>query len=445
MLSDMARVLGAARESRTEDHGSSLAGQREQIQRWAQVYRHEVVHVTEDASTSGALSPFKRDNLGPWLTDADMLAQWDVLVTAKVDRVSRSVVDFHDLLSFCRDQGKSYVSVGESFDLGTAMGRMVAQILAVFAEFERERISERARDGRKRTVAAGYWPGGWLPFGWRADDDGKGYLLVEDDTTALLAREMAARLVGGEPTTSIARWLNGLAVKTSHGNAWTTESVRKTLLGKYLPELLVDEEVAAKLAAMLAVPLRRPVSERYGDGYMLTRIVFCGVCEAPLYAAIKRERGYGYYQCRRSHVRARMDDLETAVEQSILDTAGEQELRRRVTVRGDDHSRQIVETEQQLATVLGIPEIDASPLEAKLAKLRETPHEPDRIEWVPVKVGNRERVTVRQYWLLLAGDTETNAFLREQCVRVTVSRDGVDVDTGLLGVRTEARTEAFTL
>jgi DNA invertase Pin-like site-specific DNA recombinase len=64
------------------------------------------------------VSPFDRDDLGPWLRPR-RLHQWDILVVAKLDRVSRSLVDFANLLTWCQEHGKVLVSVAEGLDFGT--------------------------------------------------------------------------------------------------------------------------------------------------------------------------------------------------------------------------------------------------------------------------------------------------------------------------------------
>ena len=375
------------------------------------------MHITEDASTSGALSPFRRDNLGPWLTRPELIARWDVLVTSKVDRVSRSVVDFHNLLSWCQEHGKSYVSVGESFDLSTPMGRMLAQILAVFAEFERERIRERARDARLRLRSLGRYPGGHVPFGWRAEElaDG-GWALVPDEAVADDAREMARMRVSGKSSAEIARWVSERISLTTHGKPWSADAVRQILRGPHMRGLLEPRKYAELRAAL--EESARPVGDR-GGGYMLTRVAFCAVCFAPLYVDLKRSRGYGYYHCKGGHVRVRTDNLETYVEAELRARWGNQRHRHPVVIPGDDHSRAILETEQQLATVRLIPEIDVTPLEQKLEKLRRTPHEPDRLEW------EDSGQTIAEAW---ESAEDPNAFLRQNNVVVRVTRAGALVD-----------------
>src|SRR5215472_16481675 len=129
----MAKVLGALRLSRDSEESTSIERQREQLTLWARLHGHDVIGFTEDTDVSGSVSPWKRPGLGPWLTDSDKIGSWDILVSAKLDRITRSLQDFSALLAWCSDHRKVYASVAEQFDLSTAAGRMVAGVMAVFA------------------------------------------------------------------------------------------------------------------------------------------------------------------------------------------------------------------------------------------------------------------------------------------------------------------------
>jgi len=91
----------------------------------------------------------------------------DVVVVAKLDRLGRTMRGLVEWMSEWDDRGVTLVSVSESFDSSSSAARMQRHLLAMFAEFERDRIAERTAEGRDATVAIGGWPGGPPPFGWR--------------------------------------------------------------------------------------------------------------------------------------------------------------------------------------------------------------------------------------------------------------------------------------
>ena len=84
----------------------------------------------------------------------------DCVVVYKVDRLSRSLLDFARLLSLFEKRGVSFVSVTQEFNTSTSLGRLTLHILLSFAQFEREIISERTRDKMSAARRKGQWLGG---------------------------------------------------------------------------------------------------------------------------------------------------------------------------------------------------------------------------------------------------------------------------------------------
>src|SRR5437762_8528138 len=101
----------------------------------------------------------------------------DCVVVYKVDRLSRSLLDFARLLSLFAKRGVSFVSVTQEFNTSTSLGRLTLHIVLSFAQFEREIISERTRDKMSAARRKGQWVGG-IPFlGYDVDPHG-GRLVV---------------------------------------------------------------------------------------------------------------------------------------------------------------------------------------------------------------------------------------------------------------------------
>ena len=102
------RVLGAVRLSHATEETTSPERQREQIQQWSALHGHTVVHISEDINVSGNVPPGKRDGLGGWLSRT---GEFDVLVAAKLDRLTRSLVDFVDLVRWCDANNITLVAI----------------------------------------------------------------------------------------------------------------------------------------------------------------------------------------------------------------------------------------------------------------------------------------------------------------------------------------------
>ncbi len=90
----------------------------------------------------------------------------DVIVVYKIDRLSRSLMDFAKLVEVMDAHGVTFVSVTQSFNTTTSMGRLTLNILLSFAQFEREVIGERIRDKFAASRARGMWMGGKVPLGY---------------------------------------------------------------------------------------------------------------------------------------------------------------------------------------------------------------------------------------------------------------------------------------
>src|SRR2546421_9296554 len=106
----------------------------------------------------------------------------DCVVVYKVDRLSRSLLDFARLLSLFEKRGVSFVSVTQEFHTGTSMGRLTLHILLSFAQFEREIIGERTRDKISAARRKGKWVGGTPVLGYDIDPQG-GRLVVNPAET----------------------------------------------------------------------------------------------------------------------------------------------------------------------------------------------------------------------------------------------------------------------
>jgi site-specific DNA recombinase len=94
----------------------------------------------------------------------------DVVVVYKIDRLSRSLMDFAKLVEVFDRNGVTFVSVTQAFNTTTSMGRLTLNILLSFAQFEREVIGERIRDKFAASRKKGMWMGGWAPLGYNIRD-----------------------------------------------------------------------------------------------------------------------------------------------------------------------------------------------------------------------------------------------------------------------------------
>ena len=93
----------------------------------------------------------------------------DQIVVYKIDRLTRSLADFAKIVERLDGAGASFVSVTQSFNTATSMGRLTLNMLLSFAQFEREVTAERIRDKIAASKRKGFWMGGNVPLGYDAD------------------------------------------------------------------------------------------------------------------------------------------------------------------------------------------------------------------------------------------------------------------------------------
>ena len=115
----------------------------------------------------------------------------DVIVIYKIDRLTRSLADFARIVEQLEKANASFVSVTQSFNTKTSMGRLMLHVLLSFAQFEREVGAERVRDKIAASKAKGMWMGGTVPLGYDVDDRKLVVNQPEADTVCALFTKFA--------------------------------------------------------------------------------------------------------------------------------------------------------------------------------------------------------------------------------------------------------------
>ncbi len=150
---------------------NSLDAQREACEAYVKSQAHEGWSLVPTAYDDGGLSgaSLHRPAL-QILLDAIRSRKVDIIVVYKVDRLTRSLADFAKLVELFDEHDVSFVSVTQSFNTTSSMGRLTLNVLLSFAQFEREVIGERVRDKIAASKRKGIWVGGPVPLGYRSVD-----------------------------------------------------------------------------------------------------------------------------------------------------------------------------------------------------------------------------------------------------------------------------------
>lgn len=213
---------------------NSLDAQREAAEAFINSQRHEGWLVLPEQYDDGGFSGgnMERPALQRLLADVEA-KKVDAIVVYKVDRLSRSLLDFSRIMETLDRHGCSFVSVTQQFNTTHSMGRLTLNILLSFAQFEREIISERTRDKMSAARRKGKWVGGSMILGYDLDPQVRKLVINEEE--ARLVREIFSLYHERRSILATVEELNRQSVprktwvaksgKTAGGGPWTTSNL----------------------------------------------------------------------------------------------------------------------------------------------------------------------------------------------------------------------------
>lgn len=376
------------RKSKEDEHKQefgSLEAQREAGEAYIQSQRNagweaSPIHYDDDGFTGANTD---RPALQRLLSDIEH-GRVDVVVVYKIDRLSRSLLDFARLIALLEGHHVSLAAVTQEFNTSTSIGRLVLNMLLSFAQFEREMIAERTRDKMRAARKRGKWIGGMIPLGYDVRDK---KLVVNDDEAA----QVSALFRMYDEEHSILKVVEGAndlgwrtkVWKTRRGHVRGGKLWTKSLMGRLLQnrtyrgkvtvdgelragehEAIVDDETFARVGTQLAAGRNgRDRIARNLHGFLLRGLVRCKACGTAMVSSTGRSRGkdYRYYTClsvrQRGTSACRVRSVAAgALEQFVVDRI--RELARKPNV--------IVDT---MAAIRALNEADMPALEAERRRL----------------------------------------------------------------------------
>ena len=481
------RLLAPIRLSRLADNSTSPATQRATITEYADEHGHEIIWCdVDDLDVSGKVPIRERPGFGPALAHPET---FDGVCGHEMDRISRDMLDYLMFARDMTALGKVVIDVSDGTDTSTARGRQILEDRILAAQRERERMSDRRKKAARRISDAGQWGGGRISFGYQPacrchgerrcpePEHTTSWNLVLHEVNASVVRGMVRDALDGVSLRAIAAQLNVAGIRTAIGKEWQDTSVRRILISPALlghvvqmkgkvvtvrrgrdgqPVLFTDQPLVTPdefLRLKAALKSRGRGRGEAQAGHLLYRVLYCRACsrpdddhripkdapgdaDAPMYGhgRVKHPEKGSYYSCRRCGESVRLGDIEAYVERRVLTEHGDGALLVKHVTAGDDHAAAIarleVQAERRRELLVDDPDDTAlasslARLEAKLAEMKTTPHEPDRVDWVPDKNGT----TVRQHWERL--DTQGRGrFLRAQGIVFYLDKRGTSERLG---------------
>jgi site-specific DNA recombinase len=357
-------------EEGLEQEFNSLDAQRESAEAFIRSQAHEGWSCLPDRYDDGGFTGGNMERPALRRLLADIRAgKIDCVVTYKVDRLSRSLLDFAKMMETFEQHGVSFVSITQQFNSATSMGRLVLNVLLSFAQFEREIIAERTRDKMAATRRKGKWSGGTPVLGYDLNPRGRRLHVNEEEAErvraifALYLQQQALLPVVQE----LARrgWV-GKCWQTRHGRQRGGRPFNKTSLYRLLTNVLyagkvrykdeihdgeqaalIESDTFGRVQALLKShgPEVSPPSVHRFTALLkgLLRCVCCDCAMTPAHTTRKGGLRYRYYTC----VQAQKSGWQSCPSKSIPAAPIEQLVVEQIQRLGQDPTV----LEQMLTTV----------------------------------------------------------------------------------------------
>ena len=466
-------IAGYARLSITTEESVSLAGQVRMIHAEAERRGWPIptMFVDENVSGSKAVARPARDDLERRISSGE----FDAVFVKSVDRLARSVLDFHRIAAAAAKRGCALIVIEAGLDTSTPHGKMMLGILAQFAEFEAATIGVRVASSNVGIRKDGRTRGGPVPYGLRntSRDDRPGMFRVVDDAQALIVLRMVDELLAGRSLRAIAEGLTRDGIPTpratSDATAWGYTAIRRILdnpsiagMERALGDIIRGEDGLRRViedARIIDVDTFRRVQEvlfergegvtrrtPYAERPLLDGLIFCSACQGDMRRVATTRKGkepFLSYGCanadRLSNVcRERTTisaiPIDTHVVATFLDALGdiprtrlEQAEDGRVSVALLEVRAEITDTAAAFASA---PATEIPGLADRMARLRQTEALVlEAAEAAPIFAVVNTGQTWGQEWATLHGPDSTNAdrraLLAEAISRVVVRKPSV--------------------
>ncbi len=238
----------------------------------------------------------------------------DVVVIYKVDRLSRSLVDFAQVMKHFNRHKVAFVSITQNFSTADPVGRLTLNMLMSFAEFEREMIADRIRDKVAGARRKGKWTGGVTSLGYTSE---RGKLVVVESEAPWVAQVFRWYLEG-KGALEISQRLNEAgvpmrAIQKPRPHPWNKDHVLRILRNRlYVGEIsclgefvvaehpaLIQKEVFEQVQRLMKPRHHQPGVRIQNPDYLIRGTLRCGACQGLMTSASTRRDGrvFRYYRC----------------------------------------------------------------------------------------------------------------------------------------------------
>ncbi len=273
----------------------------------------------------------------------------NAVVVKKLDRLSRSLLDFENLMHLMNENEVEFISIKENFDTTTAMGKAMLRVALVFAQLEREQTSERIIDVMGYRASLGLNNGGVRPLGYTSINKE----LVPYKKETQIIELLFNKFMEIKSTVAVAKYINSLGYRDRANSLFDNRQIENILknpvyIGKVrwkdniyqgIHQPLITEKMFQQTQEIFEQ--RKTIKGNNKTNAILQKILFCGCCNSPMtpnYSFNRNRTKYYYYRCTSTKSTGRdtslckirqiaFEKVETQVLNILLSLSQEQEFK----------------------------------------------------------------------------------------------------------------------
>jgi site-specific DNA recombinase len=291
--------------ARQAKEGDSLDEQETELKKFCEYRGFQIRNIYIEPGRSGGTA--NRPKYQKLLKDIKA-NRVNAVVVKKIDRLSRSLLDFESFMRLAQEHNVEFISIKESFDTTSAMGKAMLRIAMIFAQLEREQTSERVTDTMTYRASQGLFNGGIPSYGYtNANKE-----LIPYPKERQIVELIFEQFLNNKSTTQTARTLNETGYRHRTGKLWGKYQVQRILqnpiykgmvfwndkLYQGIHQPIISEKRFNEAKLIFEERLRiKPNSK---TNALLQKLLFCGHCKSIMtttYGINKQKTKYYYYNC----------------------------------------------------------------------------------------------------------------------------------------------------
>jgi DNA invertase Pin-like site-specific DNA recombinase len=301
------KIVIYARYSSHSQTEQSIEGQLKVCREYAIKNDYTVIHEYIDRAISGKTD--QRPEFLKMISDSSK-KQFKYVLVYKSDRFSRDMFDSLKYEITLEKHGVKVLSATESFEDNPA-GRMMKNVIRSYNAYYSDELASKIKRGMDLNAEKCLTTGGNVALGFKVDESKRFQI---DEETAPIVQQIFEMYAKGENMAAITRFLNNMHVKTSRGNEYNKNSIRRiltnkryigfyTYIGGDIPNgvpRIISDEMFNKVKAMLEKNKKAPARSRAKAEYILTTKLFCGRCDSMMTGITgtsQNGKKYYYYIC----------------------------------------------------------------------------------------------------------------------------------------------------